>query len=144
MQLRESIPDLSGATNWLHQEIRNVELEHGLPVLIHFWSVSCDSCKRNIPVLNSVMEAHKGKIQVIAVHMPRSEKDKDLKQVIQQAQKYNIVQPIAIDDQYSLAHSFSVRTVPAYFLFDGEGQLRYKQTSGSARLLKKRIERFVD
>ncbi|WP_042223934.1 TlpA family protein disulfide reductase [Oceanobacillus manasiensis] len=144
MQLRESIPDLSGATNWLHQEIKNEKLCQGIPVLIHFWSVSCDSCKRNIPLIQTLMDTHRGRLEVIAVHMPRSEKDKELEKVIQQTQKYNITHPIAMDDNDVLSKHFNVRTVPAYFLFDGSGKLRYKQSSGSGKLLKKRVERFVE
>ncbi|MFD2628231.1 redoxin domain-containing protein [Oceanobacillus kapialis] len=144
MQLRERIPNLSGATGWLNSEITNNDIHEGKPILIHFWSVSCDSCVKSIPFIQSLLETQYDKIQVIAIHMPRSEKDKELDQITRKTAEYKMKQPIAIDNEYNLSKRFAVRHVPAYFLFDGSGLLRYKQSSGSVRLLKKRIDRFVD
>ncbi|WP_102027509.1 TlpA family protein disulfide reductase [Salirhabdus sp. Marseille-P4669] len=143
MRLREKIPILTGATSWLNGRVTNSEL-NGLPTLIHFWSISCNSCKDALPNVNQLRKETKGKLNILAVHMPRSNEDKDFNEVKNIAKQYGITQPIYIDDDLYLSKKMKVKYVPAYYLFDANGLLRHVQSGkGSIRLLEKRIERVL-
>ena len=78
MKLRQPMPELTGAKEWLNGEVTREELIGDKPTLIHFWSVSCHLCKEAMPQVNQFRDEYKDQLNVIAVHMPRSEDDLDL------------------------------------------------------------------
>lgn len=145
MKLREEMPELDGATRWLNSRaINKKELIGEHPTLIHFWSISCDLCKKAMPEVNEFRTQYKNKLNVIAVHVPRSEEDDHLDDVISTAKTHHITQPIYIDHEQYLIKAFKNKYVPSYYLFDKKGLLRHKQAGKSAMmLLRKRINRLL-
>lgn len=146
MRLRDDMPHLNGATHWLNSRmIARENLIGKNATLFHFWSVSCDLCKTAFPYINQLRDDYNGKLNVVAVHMPRSNEDFDLDRVKNVARTYDISQPIYVDNNHVLTDEFSVRYVPAYYIFDANGKLRHFQAGESSiRLLLKRIERLID
>jgi thiol-disulfide isomerase/thioredoxin len=144
MKLREPMPELNGATAWLNGEVTKSELVGDRPTLIHFWSVSCGMCKEAMPDINNFRDEYKDKLNVIAVHMPRSEKDTDLETVKEVAAEHDITQPIFVDSAHKLTDAFENQYVPAYYVFDREGNLRHFQAGGSGmKMLTKRVNRVL-
>lgn len=145
MKLREQMPELDGATTWLNSNgIAKEELIGNKPTLIHYWSVSCGLCKEAMPNVNEFRDEYKDDLNVIAVHMPRSEKDLDLEQIEEVAKEHHITQPIFVDNGLKLADAFDNQYVPAYYVFDAEGQLRHYQAGdGGMRMLRKRVNRVL-
>lgn len=129
LKLRSQMPELEGATAWLNGEVQKSDLQDK-PTLIHFWSISCGLCKEAMPNVNEFRDKYKDQLHVIAVHMPRSEKDLDLEQIKQVAEEHGITQPIFVDSQHKLTDAFENEYVPAYYVFDEEGQLRHFQAGG--------------
>ncbi|PUB18022.1 TlpA disulfide reductase family protein [Paenisporosarcina sp. OV554] len=145
MKLRSPMPDLSGATAWLNGEVSNNQLIGSKPTLIHFWSVSCGLCKEAMPEVNAFRDQYKKELNVIAVHMPRSEKDMDLTDIKEVAAQHDITQPIFVDNDMKLTDAFDNQYVPAYYVFDKDGQLRHFQAGGSGmKMLEKRVNRVLD
>ncbi len=145
MKLRSPMPDLSGATAWLNGEVLKNELIGSKPTLIHFWSVSCGLCKEAMPEVNAFRDQYKKELNVIAVHMPRSEKDMDLTDIKEVAAQHDITQPIFVDNDMKLTDAFDNQYVPAYYVFDKDGQLRHFQAGGSGmKMLEKRVNRVLD
>lgn len=145
MKLHETMPELAGATAWLNGRYDKAELVGKKPTLIHFWSISCQLCKEVMPRVNTFRDRYKGELNVIAVHMPRSEDDMDLQQIKKAAAVHGITQPVFIDSDLKLTDSFGVRYVPAYFVFDRDGKLRHFQEGGSGmKMLEKRVKRVLD
>mgnify|MGYP005843104295 CR=1 FL=1 len=145
MKLREQMPELEGATAWLNGEVTKTDLVGEKPTLIHFWSVSCGLCKEAMPKVNDFREEYKGRLNVVAVHMPRSEQDLDLDQIKQVAEEHNITQSIFVDNEHKLTDAFENQYVPAYYVFDKEGKLRHFQAGGSGmKMLTKRVNRVLD
>ena len=145
MRLRDEMPSLDGATKWYNSEaIKKEDLLGNNPTLIHFWSVSCELCKMAMPSINAFRDDYKDKLNVISVHMPRSEKDLDLEQVKIIADEHDISQPIYVDNDHTLTDAFSTQHVPAYYVFDNEGKLRHFQAGdGGMKMLKKRVNRVL-
>lgn len=128
MKIGTQMPSLDGATEWFGATQAHAVAESaGHPTLVHFWSVSCDLCKENLPRVAEWRDGRAGEgLRVIAVHMPRYEADTDVEAVREAIAKYNITEPCAIDNEHKLRDAFQNEHghVPAYYLFDAEGKLR--------------------
>ncbi|MBO9130344.1 TlpA disulfide reductase family protein [Bacillus sp. 165] len=145
MKLREPMPSLEGATTVLNGEVSREGLIGEKPTLIHFWSVSCHLCKEAMPNINEFRDQYKEQLNVISVHMPRSEEDLDLEQVKQVAEEHGIIQPILVDNQHTITDSFENKYVPSYYVFDKTGVLRHFQAGGGGMpMLTKRVNRVLD
>ncbi|KIL47525.1 TlpA family protein disulfide reductase [Jeotgalibacillus campisalis] len=144
MKLREQLPELQGATKWLNGQVSKKDLVGEKPTLIHFWSVSCHLCKEAMPDINELRDEYEDELNVVAVHMPRSEDDLDISVIEQVARGHDIVQPIFVDGDHKLTEAFENQYVPAYYVFDKEGQLRHFQAGGSGmKMLRKRLNRVL-
>lgn len=145
MKLRADMPEINGATEWFNSNgINKNDLIGNKPTLIHFWSVSCGLCKEAMPNVNEFRDEYKDDLNVIAVHMPRSEKDLDLGQIKEVADEHDITQPIFVDNEHKLTDAFDNQYVPAYYVFDTEGKLRHFQAGGGGmKMLRKRVNRVL-
>ena len=145
MKLREPMPELNGATEWLNGEVTKGELVGEKPTLIHFWSISCHLCKEEMPQVNEFRDQYSDKLNVMAVHMPRSEDDLNLDEIKKVAAEHDITQPIFVDSEHKLTDAFENQYVPAYYVFDKDGNLRHFQAGGSGmKMLEKRVNRVLD
>ena len=144
MRLRSDMPELNGATQWINGEVSKSDLIGNKPTLIHFWSVSCGLCKDAMPNINQFRDDSKDELNLIAVHMPRSEKDLDIEQIKEVAAEHDITQPIFVDNDHALTDAFENEYVPAYYVFDAEGKLRHYQAGGDGmKMLTKRVNRVL-
>lgn len=145
MKLREPMPELTGEVAWLNGQVSRDELVGEKPTLIHFWSVSCHLCKEAMPQVNQFRDEYKDKLNVVAVHIPRSEHDLDLEEIKKVAEEHGITQPIFVDSKMKLSEAFENQYVPAYYVFDKDGKLRHFQAGGSGmKMLQKRVNRVLD
>ncbi|MCJ7841694.1 TlpA family protein disulfide reductase [Lederbergia sp. NSJ-179] len=144
MKLRAPMPALEGATAWINGERTKDQLVGEKPTLIHYWSISCHLCKEAMPQVNQFRDRYKDKLNVIAVHIPRSENDLDLDEIKTVAEEHGITQPIFVDSELKLADAFENQYVPAYYVFDKEGNLRHFQAGGGGmKMLEKRVNRVL-
>lgn len=144
LRLRSEMPELKGATEWVNGDV-NMDQLQGKPVLVHFWSVSCGLCKTSMPDVLKIRDQYKDKgLQVIGIHMPRSEKDTEVGPVKETIEKYEMTHPQAIDNQHSIVDAYENEFVPAFYLFDGEGQLRHRSAGEKAlKMLEKPLVRLL-
>jgi thiol-disulfide isomerase/thioredoxin len=121
------MPPLEGATEWFNATGARAAAEaKGSPTLVHFWSVSCDICKDNLPRVADWRDRFDGLLSVVAVHAPRHEADADTEQVRDAVSLHNITEPCAVDNEHKLRAAFDNEQddLPAYYLYDAEGKLR--------------------
>lgn len=145
MRLKDEMPELAGATKWYNSRpLQKRDLIGSKSTLIHYWSVSCRLCKEAMPTVNEFRDAYKGELNVISVHMPRSKKDLELREVKRVADEHGMTQPIFVDNNHTLTNAFNTQIVPAYYVFDKEGRLRHYQAGGGGmKMLHKRISRVL-
>lgn len=128
MRIGTELPSFEGATEWFNATGAHAADEaKGHPTLVHFWSLSCGTCKENLPRLTEWRDRRAADgLRVVAVHMPRYEADTDAEAVRDAVATYNITEPCAVDNQHQLRDAFQNEQgyVPAYYLFDAEGKLR--------------------
>ncbi|MGM9966639.1 TlpA disulfide reductase family protein [Rummeliibacillus sp. TYF005] len=145
MKLRSEMPELVGEVAWLNGQVSKADLVGEKPTLIHFWSISCHLCKEAMPEVNNFRDKYKDELNVVAVHIPRSEKDLDLDEIKVIAENHGITQPIFVDSELKLTDVFENQYVPAYYVFDKDGKLRHFQAGGSGmKMLEKRVNRVLD
>ena len=149
MRIGTEMPRLEGATEWLAGTQAHAEAEAGGHVtLVHFWSMSCGTCKDNMPRIAEWRDGLKERgLRVIAVHMPRYESDTDVEAVRDAMAANSITEPCAIDNEHKLKDAFQNDQgyVPAYYLFDGEGKLRsFAAGERGLDLLKATLDRVMN
>lgn len=142
------MPSLAGATEWFGGTQAHAEAEAaGHPTLVHFWSMSCGTCKENMPRIGEWRDSLKERgLRVIAIHLPRYESDTDVEQVREAISTNAINEPCAIDNEHKLKDAFQNEQgyVPAYYLFDGAGKLRsFAAGERGLDLLKSTLERVM-
>jgi len=97
-----------------------------------------------MPAVNDFRDRFKEGLNVVAVHIPRSEADFDIDLIKLTAIEHDIKQPIFVDNELKLTNAFGNEHVPAYYVFDKDGQLRHFQAGGSGmKMLEKRMNRVL-
>ena len=145
MRLRSELPEFEGVTEWVNGEVSKADLK-GKAVLVHFWSISCGICKKTLPDINRWRDEYKdANLEVVGVHMPRSEKDTQIGPVKEAIEKYELTHPQMIDNQPAVVDAFENEHVPAYYVFDQEGKLRHFQAGEKGlHMVEQRLERVLD
>jgi len=146
LRIGAALPSFEGATEWLTDSAEAVERAKGQPTLVHFWAVSCGTCKDNLPKLAEWRAQYQNKgLHIIAVHMPRYPADTDLAAVQEAIREYQISDPCAVDNEHKLRDAFQNEQgfVPAYYLFNAEGQLKsHAAGQYGLQIVKSALERM--
>lgn len=148
MRIGTQMPALDGATEWFGGTQSHTEAEiAGHPTLIHFWSASCGICKENLPRIAQWREEKKDQgLRVVGIHMPRYEADTDVEIVRDLINKFEISEPVAVDNEHKLKDAFQNDHgyVPAYYLFDATGKLKsFAAGERGLDMLKSALDRML-
>jgi len=127
MRLGSPMPALEGATHTYNAEGFDPASLAGHPVFVHFWAVSCHICHEVMDEVIRYRDQYQDKgLKVVAIHMPKEEGDLDQAKVQQDIARYGITQPVLVDNKHALTGAFQNQFVPAFFLFDAEGNLFFR------------------
>jgi len=89
----------------------------GQPVLVHFWATWCPICRAE----QGSIDALARDVPVITVAMQSGDRDA----VVQHLRKEELSFPVLNDPAGEIAAQWGVRAVPASFIVDGAGQIRF-------------------
>ncbi|MBW3625910.1 MAG: redoxin domain-containing protein [Armatimonadetes bacterium] len=144
MRTGTPLPALDGVEKWYHGP-PDAESLNGHPVLVHFWAVSCGQCKDTLPNVNEWKEQYKDQgLKVVGVHMPRSEADLEIGPVEEVIRDYDLEHPQAIDEDYAIVDRFENKYVPAFYIFDREGNLRHFQAGDRGmKMIQAALDRVI-
>ena len=119
-------PDFVGISNWINSKPLNLEQLYGKVILVDFWTYSCINCVRTLPYLKEWYKkyADKGFI-IVGVHTPEFEFEKDFNNVKDAVKRFDLLYPIALDNNYSTWRNFHNRYWPAHFIIDQNGIVQY-------------------
>jgi thiol-disulfide isomerase/thioredoxin len=145
LKLRTPMPDLSGATEWISGGPVRPEDLQGHVTLVHFWAVSCNICKPHLPTIVEWKKKYEPLgVRFVSIHMPRQEEDTDVDQVRKLVSQFGLEQPTAVDNMHGVTDAFGNEYVPAYYVFDRQGQLRlYMSGEKVLPQVEHTIERLV-
>lgn len=117
-------PALPGVT--LQGEAFSLESYQGKPVLVHFWASWCGICKLQQGAINSIKQDW----QVITVAMQSGNADDVRAYMNEQGLEW----PVIMDPTGVVAQSYGVRGVPANFILDKDGTVRFRESGFTTEL----------
>ncbi len=95
----------------------------GAPVLVHFWAVWCPVCTLEEDAVSDIARDH----QVITVAMQSG----DDREVAAYLKENGLDFPVLNDPDGRYANRWGVSAVPASFVLDGEGRIRFTEVGYS-------------
>jgi thiol-disulfide isomerase/thioredoxin len=107
-------------------EAFSLESYRGKPVLVHFWASWCGICDLQQGAINSIREDW----QVITVAMQSG----NAEDVRNHMKEQGLDWPVIIDTSGVVAQSYGVRGVPANFILDKNGVVRFSESGFTTEL----------
>ena len=98
----------------------------GRPVLVHFWATWCPVCRVEEGNIQAVAEDH----AAITI----ATQSGDAEAVRGYLAERGLHLPVVLDEDGSLAGEYGVRGVPASFIIDGTGQIRFVEVGYTTEL----------
>jgi tRNA A-37 threonylcarbamoyl transferase component Bud32 len=133
MKVEVQLPSFEEATEWLNRQTTTREIKRH-PTLVHFWSISSETSKTNLAQVAELRDQRKREgLRVVAVHVPQSELEKDPRTVRDAIARLNLTEPCALDNKHTLSKALldGPEIIPAYYLFDINGELRSSSTGAN-------------
>lgn len=118
-------PNFVGITEWINSPPLTISDLKGKVILIDFWTYSCINCIRTFPYLKHWDEAYRDKgLVIVGVHTPEFEFEKSPKNVKDAVQRFGILYPVAMDNDYKTWQAYGNIYWPAHYLIDQTGIVR--------------------
>lgn len=102
-------------------EVRLRQLQAGKVLYLDFWASWCGSCARSFPFMNALAEQLGEKGMVIAVNLDENRSD-----ALGFLARHPARFAVAFDPAAACARAFAVEGMPATYLIDRRGQVRYR------------------
>ena len=104
----------------------SLEAQRGKVVLLNVWATWCHPCRAEIPELRAVHSKYKDRgFELIGVSVDADGDDEPLRAFMRE---FEMTYPIWRDPDERVSAQFLVIGVPATFLIDREGIIRWKKT----------------
>ena len=98
----------------------------GQPVVVHFWTTWCPTCKLEAPNIESI----KDDVHIITVAV-NSGTDEELKKFMKEkGYSYTVIN----DNSGKLAQKFGVKAYPTTFIYDSSGKLQFSEVGYSTQM----------
>lgn len=91
----------------------------GQPVLVHFWATWCGICRVEQPAIESISQDW----PVLTVAMQSG----DAQALREYMQENDYTHPVLVDETGALSARFGVGAVPATFVVNADGEVRFRQ-----------------
>lgn len=120
-------PEIAGIEAWINSKPLILKEVKAKAILIDFWAYSCINCIRTLPYLTDwYQKYHSQGLEIIGVHSPEFDFERDLDNVKQAVAKYHIQYPVALDNQFQTWQNYRNQYWPAHYLIDGNGKIVYQ------------------
>jgi len=97
-------------------------------VLVKFWTLGCFNCKRTLPFVNKWYDKYQDYgLEVIGVHTPEFNYEKDYATVLDATKKYGITFPVVLDNDKKTWRAYNNRYWPRIYLVDIDGFIVYSK-----------------
>lgn len=122
-------PEIAVSNSWLNtanSKSLSIKSLYGKVVLIDFWTYSCINCIRTLPSLTKIYAKYHSKgLEIIGVHSPEFEFEKNQQNVINSISRFGIKYPVAMDNNLDTWTNFNNQYWPAHYLIDKSGRVVY-------------------
>ena len=93
----------------------------GKPLVVRFWADWCKYCEGEMKAIETVYQANKGKLQVLAINAGQ-----DKATINAFIKKIGVTYPALLDENSAIARSYGVVGLPTTFFIDSKGIVRGK------------------
>ncbi len=141
----QKAPELQGIVSYLNTDGIRLSDLNGKVVLIDFWTYSCINCIRTLPYLKEWHSKYSDKgLEIIGVHTPEFEFEKDYDNVKMAVEKYGIKYPVVLDNDYKTWNAYKNQFWPRKYLIDANGFIRYDHIGeGAYEETEKKIQELL-
>lgn len=95
-------------------------------ILLDIWTYSCINCQRSLPFVTAWDRAYRDQgLQVIGIHSPEFEFEKDIKNVQKAVERFGIEYPVVLDNDFGTWTAYENRYWPRKYLIDIDGFVVY-------------------
>jgi thiol-disulfide isomerase/thioredoxin len=120
------LPDLGGATAWLHTAPLTPAGLRGKVVAVQFCTFSCVNWLRTVPYVRAWAEKYRDDgLVVLGVHSPEFPFEHDLEKIGSALGQMGVEYPVAVDNGFSVWRALDNAYWPALYLADAGGRIRY-------------------
>jgi thiol-disulfide isomerase/thioredoxin len=120
-------PNITAST-WLNSSPLSLDDLRGKVVLVKFWTFGCYNCNHVEPYVKAWCDKYKDQgLEVIAVHSPEFDYEKNINNVKRYIQKEHVTYPIAIDNDFITWRAYRNRAWPTIYLIDKKGIIRHQR-----------------
>ena len=117
-------PELPAQANhWLDGKARQWSDLHGKVVLLNVWTFACWNSYRSLPWVVS-LEKKFPDLQIIGVHSPEFDYEKNRNQLRSTMAKYNVTYPQLLDDNHDYWEMLNNQYWPSFYVVDKQGVIR--------------------
>lgn len=119
---RVPAPDFEGASDWLNVD-KPLSLKdvRGKVVILDFWTYCCINCIHILPDLKYLEQKYPNELVVIGIHSAKFVNERDAENIRNAMVRYEIVHPVANDNQMSIWREYGINSWPSFVVIDPEG-----------------------
>ncbi len=151
---RAEPPEFVGK-EWLNTpENKPITLESrkGKVTIVEFWTFGCINCQRNLPAYARWQKSFQKKgVEIIGIHTPETEEEKDIENVKKFLKKQKITYPILFDGKSENWKAWQQQWWPTVWLVDKKGIVRYRwqgelawKGADGERTMARKIQELLD
>lgn len=143
----ERAAEITGPTGYINTNGISLEAARSEKVvLLEFWTYTCYNCQNAQPYINGFHKKYADDgLQVVGVHSPEFEFEKDYYNVAAAVQEAGIQYPVVLDNNYATWNAYNNLYWPAWYLIDADGFIRYKHFGeGAYEETEKKIQELLD
>lgn len=147
-------PELVG-TDWINTpDGKPITLasRKGKVTVVEFWTFGCINCQRNLPVYARWQKTFQKKsVEIIGIHTPETEEEKNPDNVRKSVKRLNITYPILLDTKGENWKGWAQQWWPTVWLVDKNGKVRYRwqgelawKGADGERIMARKIQELLD
>jgi thiol-disulfide isomerase/thioredoxin len=126
IQAQSLAPEFIPSGQWFNSNDITLSDLKGQVVLVEMWTFGCYNCYRSIPTLSNFYTTYKDQgFEIIGVHRPEFDYEKDVTHVQEALEKYQVTWPVFQDNESLTWNAYRTRAWPTFYLVDKNGMIRY-------------------
>ncbi|GAA5112876.1 thioredoxin family protein [Pseudonocardia adelaidensis] len=126
LRIEGRLPELGGATAWLHSGPLTPAGLRGKVVIVQFCTFSCINWLRTLPHVKAWDRKYRDDgLVVIGVHSPEFPFEHDLEKIRSALEPMGVDYPVAVDNEFAVWRAFDNAYWPALYFIDPEGRIRH-------------------
>ena len=104
-------------TTTINQQAFSLQQFKGKSAIVHFWATWCPVCKLEQSMLDNIAVD----VPIITIAMQSGTAD----EVLNYHEQHDVTYPVINDPNGLISNQYGIQGVPASFILDGEGQIRF-------------------